>query len=180
VEVTTKANHDRAGSLRAATLSSKEQEGIIVEKHKLEVKGDGSDAATAAVIYIRWLISDNNVDVGLVACKTRITCFGPGSTVIVEMNGATLSMRLLRVVVRALQMAVQKATYKTEYCTREPPDKVVATRRREEMEEIERIVGLPPIPGEQVLLLFQDIDVVYGQDQMEDKIKSFWDDGSTS
>ena len=47
------------------------------------------------------------------------------------------------------------------------------------MEEIEWIVGLPPIPGEQVLLLFQDIDVVYGQDRLEDKIKSFWDDGST-
>ena len=92
-----------------------------------------------------------------------------------------MSMRLLtlRAVVRALKMPVQKAALKAEYCAREHPDKVVATRRREEMEEIERIVGQPPIPGEQVLLLFQDIDVVYGQDRMEDKIKSFWDDGST-
>ena len=53
VEVTAKAKHDRAGSLRAATLSSKGHFGILVEKHKLEVKGDGSDAATAAVIYIK-------------------------------------------------------------------------------------------------------------------------------
>jgi hypothetical protein len=110
------------------------------------------------------------VYVRLVACKTRIISFGPGSTVIVEMKGATLSMRLLGVVVRALQVPVQKAAHKTEYCAREPHDKVVATRRREETEEIERIVGLPPMPGEQVLLLFQDIDVVYGQDRMEDKI----------
>ena len=40
VEVTAKAKLERTGSLRAATLSSKEHEGILVEKHKLDVKGE--------------------------------------------------------------------------------------------------------------------------------------------
>ena len=80
-----------------------------VGKPELIAYWDGSNAAAAAVVYIRWLLADNNVDVRLVASKTRITGLGPGSTVRVEMNGATLSMRLLRAVVRALQIPVQRA-----------------------------------------------------------------------
>ena len=75
--------------------------------------------------------------------------------------------------------SLQKAAHMAEYSTREAPDMEVPTGRREEMEEIERIVGLPSIPGEQVLLHFQDIDLVYGPYRLEDKIKSFWDHGST-
>ena len=80
-----------------------------VGKPELIVYWDGSNAAAAAVVYIRWLLADNGVDVRLVASKTRITGLGLGSTVRVEMNGATLSMRLLRAVVRALQIPIQRA-----------------------------------------------------------------------
>ena len=49
------------------------------------------------------------MQVGLVANKTRITSLGPSSTPRVEMNGATLSMRLLRAVVSALKIPVKRA-----------------------------------------------------------------------
>ena len=121
---------------------------------ELIVYWDGSDAAAAAVIYIRWFLKNNGVDVRLVASKTRITGLGPGSTVRVEMNGATLSMRLLRAVVRALQMPVQRAwvvgdstvVLASREKTSAPFSEYYANRigeQKELQEEVENDLGCP-------------------------------------
>ena len=67
---------------------------------------DGSNAAAAGVIYIRWILKGGGYSVHLVASKSRITPLGPISTVRVEMNSATLCTRLVKTVVEALSIPI--------------------------------------------------------------------------
>ena len=107
---------------------------------------------------------------GLEGCKKRHHPDLHGSTDPYDMSVNYISTNTA--------VSTRKTVHRSSYAKAGIQDDGVK-RRVEEMEEIERIVGLPPIPGEQVLLLFQGIKVVYGPDRTEDQIKTFWDDGST-
>ena len=56
---------------------------------------DGSDLAFAAVIYVRWVLSDESVYVTLLCAKSRVTPLQRISTPRSELNGAVIAVRLL-------------------------------------------------------------------------------------
>lgn len=66
---------------------------------------DGSDVAFAAVIYIRWLLSDGTVFVSLLCAKTRVTPLQRISTPRSELNNAVLGARLLLSCLRSLSQS---------------------------------------------------------------------------
>ena len=63
---------------------------------------DGSDLAYAAVIYIRWVLSNGDVYVSLLCAKPRVTPLQRISTPRSELNGAVVASRLLLSAVRSL------------------------------------------------------------------------------
>ena len=75
--------------------------------------------------------------------------------------------------------SVMKTTHKADLYPDGTIEDEVVTRRRVEMQEVERLVNVPPIPGDQVLLLYQEIDLVYGSERLQGRVKTFWDNGST-
>ena len=55
---------------------------------------DGSDDVFAAVIYIRWKLSDGTVSVSLLCDKPKVTPSKRISTPRSELNGAVIASRL--------------------------------------------------------------------------------------
>ena len=66
---------------------------------------DGSDDAYAAVVYIRWTLSDGSYDVNLACAKAKVTPLKRISTPRSELNGAVLLTRLLLFYLRSCTKA---------------------------------------------------------------------------
>ena len=69
---------------------------------------EGSDEAFAASVYIRWKLGDGSVSVSLLASRARVTPLVRISTLRSELNGAVILTRLLKSLLQALDIKVNR------------------------------------------------------------------------
>ena len=55
----------------------------------------------------------------------------------------------------------------------------ISTERRDELQQAKQELQKPGLGGDQVLLVIQEVDMVYGPQRLSSKIVTFFDDGST-
>ncbi len=86
----------------------------VVGKPMLLIFGDGSTAASCALAYLRWQMSDGTVQCRLLAGKTRVAPKCKISIPRMELVGALLAVRLARKIRDSLQMELEAVRYFTD------------------------------------------------------------------
>ena len=66
---------------------------------------DGSDNAYACVVYLRWILSDDSVEVKLACSSSRVTPLKRLTTPRAELNGAVMLSRLVSTLVKSYSLS---------------------------------------------------------------------------